>query len=112
MNVRRTILRSELLRFSHYVPAFRLTSERGGAPRGYYELDSAVVSRIKRQEQDASMEGKENVHNVLCMVKKWQETFSKGWSPLAQEYPLSLDDMCTFDLVKSTEFVLTSKPAR
>ncbi|KAH0895159.1 LOW QUALITY PROTEIN: hypothetical protein HID58_057588, partial [Brassica napus] len=57
MNVRRTILRSELLRFSHYVPAFRLTSERGGAPRGYYELDSAVVSRIKRQEQDASMEG-------------------------------------------------------
>ena len=57
--MRRTILRSELLRFSHYVPAFRLTSERGGAPRGYYELDSAVVSRIKRQEQDASMEGVE-----------------------------------------------------
>ncbi|WZZ47726.1 hypothetical protein YC2023_043985 [Brassica napus] len=49
---------------------------------------------------------KENVHNVLCMVKKWQETSSKGWSQLAQEYPLSLDDMCTFDLVKPTEFAL------
>ncbi|KAG2300173.1 hypothetical protein Bca4012_011768 [Brassica carinata] len=45
MDVRRTIPRCELLRFSHYVPAFRLTGERGGALRGYVELDSAALSR-------------------------------------------------------------------
>ncbi|KAF8094564.1 hypothetical protein N665_0359s0008 [Sinapis alba] len=45
MDVRKTIPRSELLRFSHYVPAFRLTGERGGALRGYVELDSSALSR-------------------------------------------------------------------
>ncbi|KAF3545680.1 hypothetical protein DY000_02010561 [Brassica cretica] len=124
------------------------TSERGGAPMGYIELDSTAASPIKRQEQDLSMgevefeatkkkaeefktskkkekkkkmkrfkisirkayleylripnifqdkyiksesnvmfkihhaEGKGS-WNVLCVVKKWHATFSKGWSQLA-----------------------------
>ncbi|CDY13919.1 BnaC09g39070D [Brassica napus] len=45
VDVRKTIPRCELLRFSHYVPAFRLTGERGGAVRGYVELDCTALSR-------------------------------------------------------------------
>ncbi|KAK9288005.1 hypothetical protein L1049_016450 [Liquidambar formosana] len=37
------ISRVELLRFSHHIPAFRLTEERGGILRGFWELDSASV---------------------------------------------------------------------
>ncbi|CAA7061916.1 unnamed protein product [Microthlaspi erraticum] len=39
------IPRSELLRFSHYVPAFRLTSEREGTLRGCVELDPTALPR-------------------------------------------------------------------
>ncbi|CAH8392009.1 unnamed protein product [Eruca vesicaria subsp. sativa] len=45
MDVRKMIPRSEVLRFSHYVPRFRLTGEKGGALRGYVELDSTALSR-------------------------------------------------------------------
>ncbi|GFZ14056.1 DNAJ heat shock N-terminal domain-containing protein [Actinidia rufa] len=37
------ISRVELLRFSHQIPAFQLTSERGGTLRGYWELDHAAL---------------------------------------------------------------------
>lgn len=42
-DVRMEILRVELLRFSHQIPAFRLTEERGGSLRGFWELDPAAV---------------------------------------------------------------------
>ncbi|CAN8244067.1 unnamed protein product [Cochlearia groenlandica] len=44
MDVKKKVPRSELLRFSHYVPAFRLTGERDGALRGCVELDSTALS--------------------------------------------------------------------
>ncbi|KAK1380192.1 DnaJ subfamily B member like [Heracleum sosnowskyi] len=37
-----TIPANELLRFSHQIPSFRLTEERGGSLRGYLELDPAA----------------------------------------------------------------------
>ncbi|CAL5415819.1 unnamed protein product [Camellia sinensis] len=37
------IAQRELLRFSHQIPAFRLTEERGGSLRGYWELDPAAL---------------------------------------------------------------------
>ncbi|GLT99218.1 hypothetical protein SLE2022_166710 [Rubroshorea leprosula] len=37
------IPRVELLRFSHQIPSFRLTEERGGSLRGFWELDAAAL---------------------------------------------------------------------
>jgi curved DNA-binding protein CbpA len=49
IDVKKKIPRCELLRFSHYVPAFRLTGERDGALRGYVELDpSAFPLNLRR----------------------------------------------------------------
>ncbi|KAL2922831.1 DnaJ-like protein subfamily B member 12 [Bienertia sinuspersici] len=36
------ISRNELLRFSHQIPSFRLTDEKNGSLRGYWELDPAA----------------------------------------------------------------------
>lgn len=38
-----SILRKELLQFSHRVPSFRLTNELNGTLSGYWELDPAAV---------------------------------------------------------------------
>ncbi|XP_077240567.1 uncharacterized protein LOC143881406 [Tasmannia lanceolata] len=40
---RKEISRDELLKFSHQVPAFRLTEEKSGKLRGYFELDPVSV---------------------------------------------------------------------
>ncbi|KAJ8619572.1 hypothetical protein MRB53_028101 [Persea americana] len=40
------IPRKEFLRFSHQIPAFCLTEERGGKLRGYLELDPAAIPPI------------------------------------------------------------------
>lgn len=37
------IVRSEVLRFSHRVPAFRLTDQKSGGLRGYWEFDPAAL---------------------------------------------------------------------
>lgn len=37
------IPRVELLRFSHQIPSFRLTDEKGGSLRGFWELDPAAL---------------------------------------------------------------------
>ncbi|CAH2072413.1 unnamed protein product [Thlaspi arvense] len=49
VNVKKTIPRCDLLSFSHYVPAFRLTGEREGVLRGCVELDSSALSRNLRR---------------------------------------------------------------
>ncbi|CAN8271468.1 unnamed protein product [Cochlearia groenlandica] len=49
MDVKKKVPRSELLRFSHYVSAFKLTGERDGALRGCVELDSTALSRNLRR---------------------------------------------------------------
>ncbi|KAG7551152.1 Chaperone J-domain superfamily [Arabidopsis thaliana x Arabidopsis arenosa] len=49
IDVKKKIPRCELLRFSHYVPAFRLTGERDGALRGYVELDPSALPRNLRR---------------------------------------------------------------
>lgn len=38
----RLIPRNELLKFSHQIPSFRLTDEKGGSLRGFWELDPAA----------------------------------------------------------------------
>uniref|UniRef100_A0A1D1ZFM9 DnaJ subfamily B member 14 n=1 Tax=Anthurium amnicola TaxID=1678845 RepID=A0A1D1ZFM9_9ARAE len=40
------IPRSEFLRFSHRIPSFRLTEEKGGKLRGYWELDPGSLPNI------------------------------------------------------------------
>ncbi|KAL1209075.1 Chaperone protein dnaJ 49 [Cardamine amara subsp. amara] len=49
-DVKMTIPRWELMRFSHHVPAFRLTGENDGALRGCVELDSSALSRNLRRD--------------------------------------------------------------
>lgn len=42
-NIAKSIPRAELLKFSHQIPAFRLTEEKGGKLRGFWELDPAAM---------------------------------------------------------------------
>ncbi|XP_042448708.1 uncharacterized protein LOC122033673 [Zingiber officinale] len=49
---------SEYIRFSHQIPAFRLTEERGGELRGYWELDPACVPGVLLVS-DQEMQGSE-----------------------------------------------------
>lgn len=42
-NITCTIPRMELLKFSHQLPAFRLTNERDGSLRGFWEIDPAAL---------------------------------------------------------------------
>ncbi|VVB15098.1 unnamed protein product [Arabis nemorensis] len=49
IDMKKSIPRCELLRFSHYVPAFRLTGEREGELRGFVELDPTALSRNLRK---------------------------------------------------------------
>uniref|UniRef100_A0A5B7BZE2 J domain-containing protein n=1 Tax=Davidia involucrata TaxID=16924 RepID=A0A5B7BZE2_DAVIN len=44
--VKMKIPQTELLRFSHQIPAFRLTEEKGGSLRGFWELDPAALPVI------------------------------------------------------------------
>lgn len=44
--VKMEIARHEFLRFSHRIPSFRMTEERGGKLRGFLELDPASVPEI------------------------------------------------------------------
>ncbi|XP_077232439.1 uncharacterized protein LOC143869764 [Tasmannia lanceolata] len=46
IGLEKDIPRNELLRFSHWVSAFRLTKECGGKLRGYLELDPASVPTV------------------------------------------------------------------
>ncbi|CAN8259053.1 unnamed protein product [Cochlearia groenlandica] len=44
--------------------------------------------------------------DVLLLARGTKPIFPGGWAKVAKEYPLSVGDMCTFKLVKPSEFVL------
>ncbi|CAH8326886.1 unnamed protein product [Eruca vesicaria subsp. sativa] len=43
---------------------------------------------------------------MICLKKETWSRFASGWAVLAREFPLSVDDICTFKFINPTEYHL------
>ncbi|CAG7910982.1 unnamed protein product [Brassica rapa] len=93
---------------SSLAPEFTLTIKKSyvlflGVPKRFAEMHmpkEETVFKIHDRKGKKSWE-------VTYVVSKIQSRFSRGWPRLVKDFGLEVGDVCTFELMKPTEMILT-----
>ncbi|CAN6870029.1 unnamed protein product [Brassica oleracea var. botrytis] len=94
---------SEASGTSSLVPEFTLNQKeiiRPGVPKMFAEMHmpkEETVFKIHDPKRNKSW----------SVVSKIQSRFSRGWPGLVKDFGLKVGDVCTFELIKPTEMILT-----
>uniref|UniRef100_A0A0D3EBL0 TF-B3 domain-containing protein n=2 Tax=Brassica oleracea TaxID=3712 RepID=A0A0D3EBL0_BRAOL len=94
---------SEASGTSSLVPEFTLNQKeiiRPGVPKMFAEMHmpkEETVFKFHDPKQNKSW----------YVVSKIQSRFSRGWPGLVKDFGLKVGDVCTFELIKPTEMILT-----
>lgn len=74
-----------------------------GVPKRFAEMHMLMVETVFKIYDSKGKKSWE----VTYLVSKIQSRFSRGWPRLVKDFGLEVGDVCTFQLIKPTEMILS-----